>query len=323
MSSYEEQFFKDPWEYITQPTYPKVNRLFSEDERFFVSINEKNQKLFVVQVPLIVNADIPSELNSVDVEIVKFDENKTRLLCVLTDDKYIENFTLVIKDVAHRCKEYSDESLIGKSIDRLYAWTDLLKPSRKGITDTAQRGLWGEMFVLREYMSNVHPIKDAVRFWVGQDKKKQDFTLNHIALEVKTTMSSSTPTINISSTDQLERVTDRLYLIQIFMNKGNEPDAISLKDLYEEINELIGDDTETKASFLLDLTKIYGKATEKQINEKFVFLDYDLYEIDDNFPKISVEDMPDAIRGIKYQIERSKISELKLEEPIESIIKSG
>ena len=47
MTNYEESFFKDPWEYITGPNYPEVNLLFRDDMRFYVSINEMNQKLFV------------------------------------------------------------------------------------------------------------------------------------------------------------------------------------------------------------------------------------------------------------------------------------
>ncbi len=323
MPSYQEAFFQDPWEFITGPNYPEVNRLFREDERFYVSINEKNEKLFVIQVPLIMTADIPSALNSVDIEIIRFDDTKTRLLCTLTDENLIDNFTLVIKDVAYRCAHYPDEIVISKAIKRLYDWTELLKPSRKGIGKSKQMGLWGEMFVLHEYMSGVHPIKDAVNFWIGPDNKKQDFTLNHMALEVKTTMSGSAPAIKITSIEQLERITDRLYLIHIFMNKGNEPDALSLNDLYDQIIESINDDTETKTNFLFSVSKIYGKATDTERNEKFVFLNYNLYEVDENFPNILGGDLPDAIRNIRYEINSSKLSSLKLEKPIESVIENG
>ena len=323
MTNYEESFFKDPWEYITGPNYPEVNLLFRDDMRFYVSINEMNQKLFVIQVPFIINADLPSSLKSVEVEIVRFDENKTRLLCILTDEDLIDNFTLVIKDVAHHCAQYPDETVIPKGILRLFSWAELLKPSGKGIGKSAQMGLWGEMFVLDQFMSTVHPIKDAISFWIGPEQKKQDFTLNHMALEVKTTMSGSGSTIKISSIEQLERVTDHLYLIQIFINKGNAPDSLSLKDLYEQIIKSINDDTETKTNFLFTVSKIYGKATDSERNEKFSFLQYNLYEVDENFPLISSKDLPDPIRNVRYEIDSSKISSFKLEAPIESVVENG
>ena len=82
MNSYNDSFFNDPWENITQPNYPKVNLLFFDDERFYVSLNEKNQKLLVIQVPMVIKEEVPSDLKSVEIEIIKFDKNKTRLLCI-------------------------------------------------------------------------------------------------------------------------------------------------------------------------------------------------------------------------------------------------
>ena len=322
MTNYEESFFDDPWEYITGPNYPAVNLLFREDNRFYISINEMNQKLFVIQVPFNIIADIPSGLKSVEVEIVKFDDNKTRLLCILTDEDLIDNFTLVIKHVAYQCAQYPDETVISKAIQKLFSWAELLKPSGKGISKSVQMGFWGEMFVLDQYVSKVHPIKDAISFWIGPEQKKQDFTLNHMALEVKTTMSGSGSTIKISSLEQLDKITDHLYLIHVFINKGNAPDSLSLKDLYDQIIESINDDTETKANFLFSASKIYGKATDAQRNEKFTFLDYNLYEIDENFPIISSNELPDAIRSVRYEIETSKISSFKIEMPMEDVIKN-
>ena len=320
MNGYRDLFMENPWEHISGPTYPDVNRLFRDDERFYISVNEKNEKLFVIQVPLIVSVDIPDQLKVVEIDIVRFDENNTRLLCTLTDENLAENFTLVVKDIAYRCEEYSDEQVISKAINRLFTWTELLKPSGRGIGKSQQMGLWGEMFILNEYMSRAHPIADAVNFWVGPEKKKQDFTLNHMALEVKTTMSGSTPTIKISSLEQLEKITDRLFLIHIFINKGNIPEALSLKDLFDQIMESINDDLETKTHFLHAVSKIYGKATEAEQIDKFIFLDYNLYEVDDNFPHIPSEDLPQAIRNVRYEIDSSKILDFKLDTPIENVI---
>ena len=83
MNNYNDSFFDDPWENITQPNYPDVNLLFFDDKRFYVSLNEKNQKLLVIQVPMIVKEEVPSDLKSVEIEIVKFDENKNQAFMYL------------------------------------------------------------------------------------------------------------------------------------------------------------------------------------------------------------------------------------------------
>jgi hypothetical protein len=321
MNEYNDSFFEDPWENIKQPNYPKVNLLFFDDERFYVSLNERNQKLLVIQVPIIVKEELPSDLKSVDIEIVKFDNNKTRLLCILKEEALVENFTLVVKDVAYRCKDYSDKDLIKKAIKRICDWTELLKASRNGIGKSKQIGLWGELFILNEYVSEIHPIKDAVNFWIGPDDKKHDFTFNKLALEIKTKMSGSRATIKITSIDQLKKVTERLYLIQVVINKGNQSDSFSLKDLHDRIMVSINNDHETKAHFLNKIQKLYFGATEKEQDEKFKPLDFSVYEIDEKFPLIQPDTLPNSVISLEYEIDEAKIVNNKIHDPIEEIIK--
>ena len=82
-------FRNDPWEHINEPIYPDVQRLFRQDDRFWVSVNEKNEKLFVINVPLRINEEIPTNLNVIEVDIVEFDAGNTRFLCILKDDSFI------------------------------------------------------------------------------------------------------------------------------------------------------------------------------------------------------------------------------------------
>lgn len=322
MTRYDDSFRQDPWEYVTEPTYPEVSRLFRGDNRFWVSINQSNEKLFVIHVPIRVKADIPINLDVIEVEVVEFDSGSTRFLCTLKDENLLEIFILMIKDIAYKCKDFSDNQVIQQANKRLFSeWTQLLKPSRVGIGRSKQMGLWGEMFILHEYMSKVHPISDAVKFWVGPENKKQDFTLNDMALEVKTTGIGSTPSIKITSLEQLEKITERLYLIQIFINKASDddPEAKSLQDFHDLIMEAI-DDEETRTSFMLKAGKIMNKAKKSEKNEKYFFQAHNLYGIDDRFPIISAEDLPDAIRNVRYEINSSKITDLLLDEELENLI---
>ena len=233
-------------------------------------------------------------------------KTKTRLLCILKDEALLENFTLVIKDVAYRCRQYPDKDLIKNAINRIFDWTELLKATRNGIGQSKQTGLWGELFVLSEYVSKIHPIKDAISFWIGPEDKKQDFTFNKVALEIKTKMSGSRASIAITSIDQLKKVTERLYLIQIFINKANDPDSLSLQDLFDRIMGLIGEDTETKTQFLFKMQKLYPKATDNERGQKFMFLNHSLYEIDEKFPFIQPDMLPSAIININYEIDEAQ-----------------
>ena len=65
------EFRNDPWEHINEPIYPDVNRLFLEDV-VWVSLNEKNEKLFVIHVPMRINEEIPTSFNAIEIDIVEF-----------------------------------------------------------------------------------------------------------------------------------------------------------------------------------------------------------------------------------------------------------
>ena len=54
-------------------------------------------------------------------------------------------------------------------------------------------------------MLALHPLTDAVNFWVGPNQKKQDFTMNNLAIETKTSLSGDGSLIRISSLDQLDK----------------------------------------------------------------------------------------------------------------------
>ena len=306
-----DDFRNDPWEHINEPIYPDVQRLFRHDDRFWVSINEKNEKLFVINVPLRINEEIPTLLNVIETDIVEFDGGSTRFLCILKDENLLEIFTLMIKDIADKCKDFTDTEVINKAIDRLFTdWTQLLKPSHAGIGRSKQIGLWGEMFILNDQIKRAYPVSEAISFWIGPENKKQDFTVNNLALEVKTTLAGSTPSIKITSLDQLERITDKLYLIQLFINQASSDDAesMSLQDIYDQIWYSIEEnDANTKANFMLKAGKIMNKAKKSEKNEKFLYQSYDLYNVDDSFPSISSSDLPDPIRKVRYDIDSSKI----------------
>ena len=89
------------------------------------------------------------------------------------------------------------------------------------------------MYFLLDILQSKFSLYDSVRFWIGPEGKKQDFTLNNMALETKTTLSGDGDAIKISSLEQLTKITDYLYLIHIFLNLSDEETGNSLRKIYE------------------------------------------------------------------------------------------
>ena len=63
---------------------------------------------------------------------------------------------------------------------------------------------------------------------------------------------------------------------------------------------------------------------ETQLDEKFYFLDLKIYEINDGFPKVSRQEIPNtAVLNVKYSIDTSLLSEFQIETPIQDLICHG
>lgn len=73
-----------------------------------------------------------------------------------------------------------------------------------GLSVSAQQGLFGELWVLRELLSDVMSPALAVEMWVGPTGTNQDFELDGYALEVKTSTANPLRSVRASNLLQLD-----------------------------------------------------------------------------------------------------------------------
>jgi hypothetical protein len=325
MSDLSSFFNKNPWDGIESPCYPDGRRLYMNDARFWVSMNEKDQLLFFVHEEGIQNSKSISNFSSVDVEVDSYGGDASRLICTLTDvdDGVRDKFSIMAKEIAHSCSVYSGEQLFGKIQERINDWADFLRPIKTGLSAAEYLGLFGELYTLRTFILECFSPSDAVKFWVGPDYKKQDFTFNSLALEVKSTLVGGPNTVKISSLDQLDRVTASLYLLRLSFNYTNQVGSLTLESLYENCLTVVTPDFGAKALFLQKVSSLYGKATDEQLNKCLSLSLIQLYDVGDDFPCLTRDSIPQGIAEAGYEIYVSRIAEYEVKEDIMEIIKNG
>lgn len=326
MTSNTEEFFLDnPWDPIEGPCYPEGRRLYLHDERFWVSIDENNQLLFFIQESGAENVKPLENLAGLRVSIEPCGNEDFRLICRLTSQEVelIDKFTTVAKDIAFHCSEFNGAQLFVKTQERIKSWANFLKPSRSGLSHSEFVGFLGELYVLSEYLMQVVSPGDAVRSWIGPEGKKQDFTFKNSAIEVKTTISGNPKTIRISSLDQLDRVTEKLYLLRVVASPSGGDTGFCLGSLYENCLKLVSQDIVAERRFLQKATKLYGKASERQIKDHYLIVDVSVFEVDDEFPKITQNAVDAAIREVTYELSIGGIEEHKVSDSIKDIVTYG
>jgi putative PD-(D/E)XK family protein DUF4420 len=320
------QFFNDnPWSHISDPCYPNGRRLYLGDDRFWVSMDDDRYILFFVQDTGADKIKPLENLAGLNVTIEKYEAGQYRLVCRLTsfEPEIMDKFVTVAKDIAFHCSEYKSAQLFIKIQERIKSWANFLKPSRVGLKHSEFVGLLGELYVLSEYFMTQLTALDSIRAWIGPEDKKQDFAFNNIAIEVKTSLAGDQQVIKISSLDQLDKVTDELYLLRVVAVPSGDDTGYSLKKLYEECLGKIDKDDEAESLFLHRVSKLYGKASESQLKSHYVISNVSLFNVKDGFPRITRDDVVAAINNVKYDINVSAISKFEINKDITEIIKHG
>lgn len=158
---------------------------------------------------------------------------------------------------------------------------------------------------------------------MDQKEKKQDITLNSIAIEVKASVSGDAQTIKISSFDQLERVTEKLYLLHIGLTPSDNESGLSLESLYRDCLSEVAHDISAETLFLQKTSELYGKANNSQLTEKYSIASQTMFEVRDDFPCIKREMISPSVARLKYEIYVAALREFEVTEDIREIIKNG
>src|SRR5690606_16996657 len=158
-----------------------------------------------------------NKLKDIKIETLSDDKDKTKkfLLFLLINKQHKDIFSTLCEDLIFGVSEVSTEqTLVEKLLDRLAKWQSLFeKVGKQGLTDEAQRGLYGEIYFLRFFMSNNSDKIYCLKSWLGPEKSIQDFQYSNWAVEVKTTHGNNHHKIHITNERQLDdAIIEKIFL---------------------------------------------------------------------------------------------------------------
>ena len=157
---------------------------------------------------------------------------------VLRDDSHSDIFTALVADLLSALAR-SDKpgTSSGKLLlARLEDWRRLLATvSAQGLTAEQQRGLFGELSVLRDLLLP-EAGGAAVLAWTGPDRQLQDFQFPGGAIEVKTTSGNSAEIVRIANERQLDcHSAGQLFLVTLALDARQEGPGLTLPDLVGDL----------------------------------------------------------------------------------------
>jgi len=127
-------------------------------------------------------------------------------------------FTSLAEDVARHVSQLQDEGQAAAAFfGRLVQWQRLLeRRGAEGLDAEEQRGLYGELWFLRERVLTGLSVSQSVSAWTGPERTAKDFQFPGCAVEVKTTMAGQHQHLQIAGEKQLDDTgLDALFLCHL------------------------------------------------------------------------------------------------------------
>lgn len=250
-------------------------------------------------------------LAGVDVK-VHTDPARQLIEVTLRDRRFAGVFTTFVNDLTTIAEAASASREV---LDRVRVWISFFeRAGPEGLSGFARRGLWGELFVLREVVVAAWSLDCAAASWTGPNPGIHDFSIEGIALEVKTSAAHQDQRLAISSERQLDdRPLNLLLLLQLAIDV-RPGSAYTLPMLVEELRELFASDLGARAVFESQLLRA-GYADDHAplyATEQYWVRSARAFEVRDGFPRI-IEPLPDGIGRVRYDLSTAACGEFLID----------
>ncbi|MDB0050591.1 PD-(D/E)XK motif protein [Pseudomonadales bacterium] len=227
----------------------------------------------------------------------------------LNDEGHASTYTAFLYDLVIQTSKMGKEHAPLHLIARLQDWSKLFQRSGKeGLTDSEALGLRGELQLVKWLLGKTKKQREVVEGWRGPNGDKSDIGWGTCRIEIKAKRATSKPNVSISSVDQLAENPGTLFLYVANLNSGAE-DGLSITDLTDEINDLIGADLSTKHIFERKLMLVGYDTDDAACQTLFQDAGIQIYEVTDEFPKITTDMISSAISKVVYELELGQIQE--------------
>jgi len=270
------------------------------------------EKLFCICISIsdLIEVNISSFSNLQEIQVDFYPSpnqaGKNALVFKLINFQHKDIFNVLCEDlIASISTETNERKLVKEILNRFEKWKSLFsKIGLQGLTPEEQRGLFGELFFMREFFNSKGNTTYIVNSWVGPENAVIDFQSNNWGVEVKTTSGNNHQKVNISNERQLDTKNyEHLFLYHISLDQ-RQNSGESLNDIVLSLKDLLSKDE-------LVLNKFIHKLFEAGYFDVHIPLykecGYSIrqntfYKVENDFPRIEEKDVQNGLGDIRYSI---------------------
>ncbi len=250
----------------------------------------------------------PPKLNGIDVSVERRPGDGARLVLTLEDRDQFDIFRALCGHLLDATADHprgANGPGMRLVLRRLADWHNMLRRRREGLLTTEEViGLVGELLFLRDEIMPRVGVAGGVGTWRGAHRDEQDFAIGAWQVEVKTQLSTSDQRLLISSEAQLHTSGSRLLLChQAVARAPAGGDAVSLNALIDDLTGQVTAAGPIVLEQFEDALDACRYARREEYDEpEWLLTDRRLFEVCDDFPRLTPAMLPAGVHAVSYSI---------------------
>ena len=307
---------KQIWDDLTNDKSAKSGLLFRRYSsevipNVYVALQHPEKILcvyFIISKTTEVNILNFSNLQEIQVDMFASpnDWDKNILIFKLLNFDHKDIFAVLCEDlILSIANETNEKKIIREVLNRFEKWKSLFnKIGLQGLKPEEQRGLFGELYFLRNFLIKENDYLGVLTTWTGTEKQIRDFQSGSWAVEVKTTHGNNHQKVQISNERQLDTTNLKdLFLYHISIEQ-QQSSGETLNDILDSVSNILSVDTISLNKFK---SKIYEAGYFDIHRNLYETIGYHIrqevfYKVENDFPRIEENDIRMGVGDVKYSI---------------------
>ncbi len=222
----------------------------------------------------------------------------------LKEDRFADVFTALTGDLVRRVAEAPDSAAQSRAfLGQLARWQKFLSSSFDGLSEESQRGLWGELYFLREHLLQKIGAS-TVHCWKGGEGAHQDFQFETSAVEVKTTLAKQPQVVRITNERQLDASAWTALFLNVVALDVRDSGGETLPGMVASVRAELEGDAAALEQFEDELLAIsYHDAHATRYSERgYTVRSVGFFKVGPKFPCLVEADMPTGVGDANYAL---------------------
>lgn len=217
-------------------------------------------------------------------------------------------FSVVAVDVirlVEDCRIEAPADVLHRFLSRVRDWQTFMERSHHLLSADRQVGLLGELLLLAALVRSELG-SSALRSWKGPLRAAFDFQLRDTGIEVKSTAKRGPFVAQISSLEQLDNDCTTMFLCGLRFEEHE--DGMSLPEVVADLREKLREAGSVRGFDALLMTAGYLDQHAEHYGRRLTLVDAKVFEVTDDFPRLTKAMMPAAVRSASYALDIDAIT---------------